>query len=140
MRTLLFDAPEHHVLLEGDQTIHGGELFEVSNERAEELLTQPNLDVTDKPNGYREPEPEPQPEPEPVLSSLSRKQLDKLAADHGVKAPETLANKDAVIDAITQNQIQPAADDGEGPDTTPEESPEPDHEPGADVTESEKED
>lgn len=52
MPTLIFNAPEHHRLEEGDQLIPGGQPFEVSAKRAKELLADPHVDVsnvTEKP-------------------------------------------------------------------------------------------
>lgn len=47
MKTLIYCAPAHHVLLEGGERIFGGSQFETTDERALELLTDPQLSVTE---------------------------------------------------------------------------------------------
>jgi hypothetical protein len=55
MKLLRYDAPPRHVLVEEGRQIHGGEEFEVTNERAEELLTNPHLAVSEVGAGSPEP-------------------------------------------------------------------------------------
>lgn len=100
MKILLYDAPADHTLVENGKVIHGGQEFGVSDERAEDLLTQPYLSVREV-------------EQAESLSDLTRERLNELAEELGVDAPEKLQNKDAVIAAIHDHQ--PAAEDGEGP-------------------------
>lgn len=50
MTLLLFNAPADQVLAEGEQRIPGGQKFEVDEERALELLTQPGLFVRTEPD------------------------------------------------------------------------------------------
>ena len=87
MKTLIFNAPPHHVLDEGGELIHGGGEFSADDDRAEELLTQPNLSVVEKPA-------------EIDLTALTRRQLDEIAAERGIDA-SALPNRDAVVAALT---------------------------------------
>lgn len=108
MKTLLFDAPPDHILVDRGNQIHGGEKFLVDDARAEELLTQPGLHVELISDAGD-------------LASLSRAELNQVAATSSIEAPEKLANKDAVIAAINS---PPEADTGEGlpeDDTEPKE-------------------
>ena len=100
MRTIRFNAPSHHVLEVGDQTVHGGEELLVTDDVAAELLTAPYIDVTEV-------------EGEGISTSLPRERLNELAEQAGVGNPEDLPNKDAVITAIEEAQ-EPEAGEGEG--------------------------
>ncbi len=95
MKTLIFNEPSHHVLDEGGELIHGGTEFTADDDRAEELLTQPYLNVIEKPA-------------EVDLAALTRRQLDEVAAERGIDTAP-LSNKDAVIAALSGTEVDARA-------------------------------
>lgn len=129
MQRLRYDAPSHYTLREDGKEIAGGSEFEVSDERALELLTDPNLNVSEVDNvdqGAETPsaeETDAQATDATVTSGsprvgwITRAKLNKRAADAGVENPELLPNRAAVEAAIAE-ATQPEAEDGEGPTTT----------------------
>lgn len=97
MRYLIFAGRENERLQEGDKLISPGDEFEVTEERADQLLADPNVVVFAAPDDD--------------LQRLSRPKLDELAAEAGLD-PKQYPNKDALIDALTN----PPAATGEGQD------------------------
>lgn len=101
MKKLLFDAPAHHILVEGGERIHGGGTFEAKDERALELLTSPALDIVEVPDAV-----------EPV-------EVDETPADTDTSGPgepltETVEADTAPADNVaTETDTQREADDGE---------------------------
>lgn len=101
MKTLKFNAPAHHTLVEDDEEVAGGETFKVTDERALELLTQPGIDVS-----------------EVGASKRTRDEWNKLAREAGVEDPEKLPNIPAVEAAIEEaKENQPGAESGDGQTT-----------------------
>lgn len=98
-RRLKFDAPTHHMLVVDGQEVTGGRMFTVSDERAEELIADPNVPIAG------------------ALRDLTRPQLDDLAEQAGL-VPSDFRTKQDVIDAL---ENQPVAD-GEGHQTTEKEN------------------
>ena len=97
MKTLTFVARPHHRLTyhdtEGDvHVVHGGEVFIVSDELAEELLTQPHLTIVESTEDR---------------SKLRREQLDELATQAGLD-PAAFANKAELIEALDNLDETPA--------------------------------
>lgn len=94
MKELVFYA-RNGVLKEAGEEILPGVPFTVSDERAEELLTDLSIDVREIVRGG--------------LKALSREELNELAAEHGVSDPEALPNKQAVIDQIEGRESESAS-------------------------------
>lgn len=109
MRRLIYNAPEHHVLQEGGEDIPGGGEFAVTNARADELLADRTVSVSEAADSD--------------LANLTREDLNQVAERAGVESPADMQNKQAVLDAIAETETisQPEADAGEGQDTTPQE-------------------
>lgn len=108
MKRLRFEARPEDRLQEGDQLIAGGDEFTVTDERAAELLAIPGL-VS---------------EPAEVidLHDKTRAELNDLARQSGIEAPEKLRNIPAVIAAIEraqepEQQTEPAQGSDQNPDT-----------------------
>lgn len=97
MKTLIFNAPPQDKLVEGDDTISGGETFKVSEERAEELLTNPTVDVSEYAG-------------EASLKRLTKPQLVELAEERDIDV-SSCKTKDDLIEAIEQgvDDNEPAA-------------------------------
>jgi hypothetical protein len=122
MQRLRFNAPSHYVLEEGDKTIHGGEEFEVTDERALELLTSPHLDVSEVDDLDDLDDLETPGVPVSTGTGglsppwVRRKDLNERARELGVESPETLPNKAAVETAIAEaTEPEPEAEAGGGP-------------------------
>lgn len=121
MVLLRYDGRPQDVLRESGFRVLGGETFEVSEERAAELLANREVPVSAvevpgvHPEGQREPAlPDgTAPEVPEDLRKLKRAELNGLAASLGVEAPQKLRNIDAVIAAI---EAQLPAPDGDGHD------------------------
>lgn len=98
---LVFDAPEGHLLIVDGEEFVAGKPFDIEDEeRALELLTDPNISV-------REARPS-------NLASLKRPELDQLAVEAGID-PADFNTKQDVIDAL--ETIEPeAAGVGHEPD------------------------
>ena len=102
MPQITFNTEAHHVLEIDGKSISGGQSDQVSQEALDTALTDPTLAITVAAGS---------------LKARSRDDLNELAKQAGVKDPEDLPSKDAVIAAINE---QPAAGDGEGPIDQPE--------------------
>jgi hypothetical protein len=81
MPQLKFNAEPHHVLEVDDQTVHGGETFEVSDEQTKALLAQ---GIPVSPTNLR---------------SLKRAEVDELLEKAG-HDPSDYPNLDAAIEAL----------------------------------------
>lgn len=97
MKTLTFAAPPQDILIYDPDTdppsqVNGGETFEVSDDRALELLTNPHIAIE---------------EVATELSKLKRDELNKIASDAGIESPESYPSKPALIEAI-ENPPLPA--------------------------------
>lgn len=92
MKTLRFEAPEAHVLIEDGKTYNGGDELTVTDDRALELLTQPGLSLSEVGAGKR-----------------TRQEWNELAERAGVPDPEALPSIGAVEAAIDGAQTQPVA-------------------------------
>lgn len=101
-KTLVFDAASHHKLIEGGETIHGGQEFTVDDDRALELLTQPGLSIKEAGGSLR---------------SLKKSELEELATASGLN-PSDYRTKNDLVDAI-ENQRE--AGGGAAQETTTEE-------------------
>ena len=93
MRELVLFARPNVLLRENGRHIAPGQPFAVSDARAEELLTDPLLDFREVESGG--------------LQRLSRTALDELAREQGHSDPESLKNKQAVIDLIEGRESEP---------------------------------
>lgn len=82
MRSLKFNAEPHHRLEVGDQVVEGGETFDVSEEQAEVLLSDPQYNVS--PGNLR---------------SLKRPEIDELLVKASLD-PDDYPSKDAAIAAL----------------------------------------
>ena len=71
-----------------------------------EQLNHPDLLVSE---GFIAESHEPNPSPD-ELAKLKRDELNALAAQQGIEAPEQLPNKDAVIEAVTTGTPPAAAE------------------------------
>lgn len=96
------------VLAEGGKRVPDGGEFTVSAERAAELLRRP--DVVEAHAAVD-------------LPRLTRSELDQIAAEAGVEAPESLPNKDAVIAAIQESEAREGDGQQEEPVTGSAENP-----------------
>jgi hypothetical protein len=94
VKTLIFNAPSQDTLVEGEKTIHGGELFEVDDARAEELVTNPTVDVSEYTSAS-------------TLKRLTKPQLIELAEERDIDV-SSCKTKDDLIEAIEK-----AVDDSE---------------------------
>jgi hypothetical protein len=89
VKTLTFVAKPHHTLTyrddKGDeQTVQGGAAFVVTDDIAEELLTQPHLTVEEAAQDH---------------SKLTRTQLDELATQAGLD-PSEFSTKAELLEAL----------------------------------------
>lgn len=93
MKQLVFDADPRDVLIydpdaSPPKSVHGGESFSVTDDRALEFLTNPAIPIKEAEN---------------KLEALSRPELEALASDAGVKDPANKTvypNKDSLIAAL----------------------------------------
>lgn len=83
---LVFNGRPQDTLVEGEDVIRGGEEFEVDAERAEELLTNPTVDVSEAKSGKS-------------LARLTVAELKELAEEKEIDISET-SNKADLIEAI----------------------------------------
>ncbi|MGH3029275.1 MAG: Rho termination factor N-terminal domain-containing protein [Gaiellaceae bacterium] len=96
MTLVKFNAPAHHTLEVDDRVIHGGATVELSDEIAEEMLTNPYTACSEvDPVEFAA-------EREADLSKRTRTELEDLAEQAGVENPSGLPNKPAVIAAIEE--------------------------------------
>lgn len=86
-------------LLENGQYILPGERFDATDQRAAELLANPHASVQIAQGEY---------------SHLTRDELNQLAEKAGVSDPESLPNKQAVVDCLMDPEHEAEADSGEG--------------------------
>lgn len=93
-------------LLEDGEYYQTGEFLEVNDDRAAELLANPAVSVEIAHSDY---------------AHLSRDELNKLAQKAGVSDPESLPNKQAVIDCLIDPHHEAEAETGQGPHPSPEE-------------------
>jgi hypothetical protein len=112
-----YEAPPHHSFkLDDEREVYGGDTIEVTDEEAEELLTSPIYPFSDPGNEVLAEEREAE------LKKKTRPALNQEARKAGVKDPESLENKDAVIAAIKKAEADKGAepDAGEGDDNNEE--------------------
>jgi hypothetical protein len=103
MKTLRFNAEPHHVFLEGDEAIHGGQTFDVADHRAAELLAVPANNVT------------------PALpANPKRAEVDEFLVNAGLD-PKDYPNINAAVAAL-ESPPEVSADEGQG-NSTDEETP-----------------
>jgi hypothetical protein len=103
MRELRFNGEAHHILKEGEQVVYGGGRFEVSDERAEVLLSDPLYNVS------------------PALSANpKRSEVDEFLVAAGLE-PSDFPNIDAALAALEGNPPEVSQDEGQ-------DNPDPDEE------------
>jgi hypothetical protein len=103
---LLFDRPPKDSLMIGEQTVHGGELFDVDDETGNRLLSNP---------AYRCRVPGPVPVPVPEPKPRGRRRI----PDEDV--PEVMADADGDVATQTDDVAagEPAPELEPGTDTPP---------------------
>lgn len=104
MTLLRFNAAARHILVEGGERIHGGEKFEVDEERALELLTNPHVDIVEV-------------APDAVESAGAEAPTDAVETPGDGETPTETVEADAASaeNVATETDTQREADDGGAP-------------------------
>jgi hypothetical protein len=120
MTCLVYQGKPNELLLEDNQEIRPGEDFEVSAQRAEQLLDDPTVNVIEVTASVQRSRrafaalkhaAAGATLGERSLEHLTREQLNELAGQQGVANPEGLASKSAVIAALNNHNDDQEVED-----------------------------
>lgn len=102
MTMIKFNAPKHYRFEHEDLILKGGQAAEVPQERAEQLISDPNNKITEVDDSEEQKEAAAESPVAKPLADLNRDQLDDLAEEQGLN-PSDYATKEDLIAAIQEN-------------------------------------